>query len=105
MNAPASHAPPAFLQLERLVLSMPMAQTLGLKFTRIAPGDVEVEIPVLDAFTFRPGQLQATPGVRHRRLRGRGRRRHDPAAGLDQRDGVTCPLPPYQSKVEVRVQG
>jgi acyl-coenzyme A thioesterase PaaI-like protein len=40
---------------------MPMAQTLGLKFTRIAPGDVEVEIPVLDAFTFRPGQLQATP--------------------------------------------
>jgi hypothetical protein len=27
------------------------------------------------------------------------------AAGLDQRDGVTCPLPPYQSKVEVRVQG
>lgn len=61
MNAPASHAPPAFLQLERLVLSMPMAQTLGLKFTRIAPGDVEVEIPVLDAFTFRPGQLQATP--------------------------------------------
>jgi acyl-coenzyme A thioesterase PaaI-like protein len=61
MNAPASHASPAFQQLERLVLSMPMAQTLGLKFTRIAPGDVEVEIPVLDAFTFRPGQLQATP--------------------------------------------
>jgi acyl-coenzyme A thioesterase PaaI-like protein len=52
---------PAFQQLERLVLSMPMAQTLGLKFTRIAPGEVEVEIPVLDAFTFRPGQLQATP--------------------------------------------
>jgi acyl-coenzyme A thioesterase PaaI-like protein len=51
----------AFQQLERLVLSMPMAQTLGLKFTRIAPGEVEVEIPVLDAFTFRPGQLQATP--------------------------------------------
>jgi len=61
MNAPASHAPPAFLQLERLVLSMPMAQTLGLKFTRIAPGDVEVEILVQEAFTFRPGQLQATP--------------------------------------------
>jgi acyl-coenzyme A thioesterase PaaI-like protein len=61
MNAPASHAPPAFLQLERLVLSMPMAQTLGLKFTRIAPGEVDLEILVQEAFTFRPGQLQATP--------------------------------------------
>ena len=61
MNAPAPHASPAFQQLERLVLSMPMAQTLGLKFTRVAPGEVELEIPVLDAFTFRPGQLQATP--------------------------------------------
>ena len=40
---------------------MPMAQTLGLTFTRVAPGEVELEIPVLDAFTFRPGQLQATP--------------------------------------------
>ena len=61
MNAPAPHASPAFQQLERLVLSMPMAQTLGLTFTRVAPGEVELEIPVLDAFTFRPGQLQATP--------------------------------------------
>ena len=40
MNAPAPHASPAFQQLERLVLSMPMAQTLGLKFNRIATGDV-----------------------------------------------------------------
>ena len=61
MNAPASHASPAFQQLERLVLSMPMAQTLGLKFTRIAPGEVDLEILVQEAFTFRPGQLQATP--------------------------------------------
>ena len=61
MNAPASHASPAFQQLERLVLSMPMAQTLGLRFTRIAPGEVELEIPVQEAFTFRHGQLQATP--------------------------------------------
>jgi acyl-coenzyme A thioesterase PaaI-like protein len=50
-----------FHQLERLVLSMPMARTLGLAFRRIAPGEVELEMPVLDAFTFRPGQLQATP--------------------------------------------
>ena len=50
-----------FHQLEQLVLSMPMARTLGLTFKRIAPGEVELEMPVLDAFTFRPGQLQATP--------------------------------------------
>lgn len=51
----------ALAQLERLVLSMPMAQTLGLTFTRTTRGAVEVEIPVREAFTFRPGQLQATP--------------------------------------------
>ena len=73
MNAPAPHASPAFQQLERLVLSMPMAQTLGLTFTRVAPGEVELEIPVLDAFTFRPGQLQATPVAQGVALRARGR--------------------------------
>ncbi|MES2951882.1 MAG: PaaI family thioesterase [Pseudomonadota bacterium] len=40
---------------------MPMARTLGLVFTRVVPGEVDVEIPVQEAFTFRPGQLQATP--------------------------------------------
>jgi uncharacterized protein (TIGR00369 family) len=40
---------------------MPMARTLGLRFVCIAAGEVELEIPVQDAFTFRPGQLQATP--------------------------------------------
>jgi len=48
-------------QLQQRVLAMPMARTLGLRFTRVLPGDVEVEIPVADPFTFRPGQLQATP--------------------------------------------
>ncbi len=47
--------------LSRMVLAMPMAKTLGLRFNSIAPGAVEVEIPVAEAFTFRPGQLQATP--------------------------------------------
>jgi len=47
--------------LERMVLSMPMARTLGLRFIRIATSEVDLEIPVQDAFTFRPGQLQATP--------------------------------------------
>lgn len=47
-------------QLERMVLAMPMARTLGLAFKRITAGEVEVEMPVQDSFTFRPGQLQAT---------------------------------------------
>jgi acyl-coenzyme A thioesterase PaaI-like protein len=47
--------------LQQQVLAMPMAKTLGLRFTRVTQGAVEVEIPVADAFTFRPGQLQATP--------------------------------------------
>lgn len=42
------------------VLSMPMARTLQLAFVRIEPGQTEIEMPVLDAFCFRPGQLQAT---------------------------------------------
>ncbi|MDP3356598.1 MAG: PaaI family thioesterase [Polaromonas sp.] len=47
-------------KLQQLVLAMPMARTLGLKFNQLAPGTVELEIPMLEAFTFRPGQLQAT---------------------------------------------
>ena len=48
-------------RLQQLVLAMPMARTLGLRFTRVERGQVEVEIPVAEPFTFRPGQLQATP--------------------------------------------
>lgn len=40
---------------------MPMAKTLGLRFTHVERGRVELEIPVTEPFTFRPGQLQATP--------------------------------------------
>ncbi|MBO9514114.1 MAG: PaaI family thioesterase [Variovorax sp.] len=47
--------------IEDAVLAMPMARTLGLRFTRLAPGEVELELPIAEAFTFRPGQLQATP--------------------------------------------
>lgn len=39
---------------------MPMAQTLRLAFRQIDPGHVELEVPMLDAWCFRPGQLQAT---------------------------------------------
>lgn len=52
---------PAFSDLQKLVLSMPMARTLGLRFNSVSAGAVELEIPVNDAFSFRPGQLQATP--------------------------------------------
>jgi len=51
-------------QAERVrhaVLAMPMAQTLQLAFRRLEAGESEIEMPVLDAFCFRPGQLQATP--------------------------------------------
>lgn len=60
MSQPSAAQNP-FHQLEQLVLAMPMARSLELAFRRIAPGEVELEIPVRDAFTFRPGQLQATP--------------------------------------------
>ena len=47
--------------VEALVLSMPAAQTLRLRFDRIAAGQVELTLPYQDALSFRPGQLQATP--------------------------------------------
>ena len=47
-------------QVRDAVLAMPMAQTLKLAFLKIEPGQVELEMPVQDAFCFRPGQLQAT---------------------------------------------
>lgn len=48
-------------KIQQAVLAMPMARTLGLRFRSCAPGLVELEIPVDEAFTFQPGQLQATP--------------------------------------------
>jgi acyl-coenzyme A thioesterase PaaI-like protein len=47
-------------RIERAVLAMPMAKTLQLQFRHIEPGRVELEVPISDAFSFRPGQLQAT---------------------------------------------
>lgn len=46
--------------LQAFVLAMPMARTLGLRFVRAQPGQVDMEIPVAEPFSFRPGQLQAT---------------------------------------------
>jgi uncharacterized protein (TIGR00369 family) len=47
-------------QIRQAVLAMPMAQTLKLAFRHIGPGLVELEMPVQEAWCFRPGQLQAT---------------------------------------------
>ena len=56
-----SHPPQAPMEaLKGMVRAMPMARTLGLRFVHAEPGRVEVEIPVSEAFSFRPGQLQAT---------------------------------------------
>jgi uncharacterized protein (TIGR00369 family) len=51
---------PATERVRHAVLAMPVAQALGLRFRRVEPGDVELEMPVNDTFSFRPGQLQAT---------------------------------------------
>ncbi|MCM5682831.1 PaaI family thioesterase [Schlegelella sp. S2-27] len=55
---PAGLNPPDAVR--RAVLSMPMAQTLGLDVRRVERGDVELALPIRDAWCFRPGQLQAT---------------------------------------------
>lgn len=62
MTSTSTTAPASSLdQLQQLVLAMPMARTLGLRFTHVERGRVELEIPVAEPFMFRPGQLQATP--------------------------------------------
>ena len=42
------------------VEAMPVSRTLGLRCGAMAPGAVDIHVPMADAFTFRPGQLQAT---------------------------------------------
>lgn len=52
---------PAYAELvQRAVLAMPTAKFLGLQFSKVEPGQVELEIPSREELTFRPGQLQAT---------------------------------------------
>jgi uncharacterized protein (TIGR00369 family) len=53
-------AQPVIEQLKALVLAMPIVRTLGLRFVRVEPGIVELELPIADALTYRPGVLQAT---------------------------------------------
>ncbi len=46
-------------EVRQAVLGMPMARTLGLSFLDIRVGAVELAMPVLPGWCFRPGQLQA----------------------------------------------
>lgn len=45
--------------LRDTILAMPIAATLQLRFVHLAPGHVEIEMPILPALCFRQGQLQA----------------------------------------------
>ena len=47
--------------VQALVLSMPVAQMLKLRFERMEPGEVDLCLPYQESLSFRPGQLQATP--------------------------------------------
>ncbi len=58
MNATTPHHPLDTVRVR--VLAMPMAQTLGLAFDALAPGDVTLSAPVQAGWCFAPGQLQAT---------------------------------------------
>ena len=43
------------------VFAMPIVRELDLRFPKVGPGEVEVEMPYQDRWSFRPGQFQATP--------------------------------------------
>lgn len=58
MNSSVSNTP--LEALRDYVLAMPMAQTLGLRFDALAPGEVTLSAPVQPSWCFAPGQLQAT---------------------------------------------
>jgi len=47
--------------LERMIYSMPIAQFFGLRFTRIEPGSVEMEMPFRKELSFTEGAFQAGP--------------------------------------------
>lgn len=59
-DTPQPLPPQARQALEKIVLGMPMAQFLGLKFIDIGQGVVALEIPYREELSFRPGQMQAT---------------------------------------------
>jgi uncharacterized protein (TIGR00369 family) len=46
--------------IKQSILAMPVARTLGLQVLHLGEGRSEMTNPVAEAFSFRPGQLQAT---------------------------------------------
>ncbi|AOW11520.1 aromatic catabolism protein [Hydrogenophaga crassostreae] len=58
---PSNVSPEHLWQIEQRVLAMPMAKTLGLRYLELQAGQVVLEMPYADAFSFMPGALQATP--------------------------------------------
>lgn len=56
----ASQTQAAAERVRHAVLAMPIAKTLQLEFVRIAPGEVELRLPVQPALCFQRGQLQAS---------------------------------------------
>ena len=55
-----STSTPAAERVRHAVLAMPVAQALQIRFLSIEAGMVELELPINETFSFRPGQLQAT---------------------------------------------
>lgn len=47
--------------LAAALAGMPIVRTFGVRFVRIGEGEVEMEMPFAEQWTFRPGQWQATP--------------------------------------------
>jgi uncharacterized protein (TIGR00369 family) len=47
--------------LEQIIYGMPIARFLGLRFTHIAPGLVELEMPFREELAFTEGAFQAGP--------------------------------------------
>lgn len=61
MTSPSpSPAPGPCERVRAAVLAMPVARALQLRFRRLDAGASEVELPVSESLSFRPGQLQAT---------------------------------------------
>ncbi|MFO1321367.1 MAG: PaaI family thioesterase [Burkholderiales bacterium] len=52
---------PAIHPLIAALAAMPIVRTLGVRITHIGKGEVEMEMPFDERWTFRAGQWQATP--------------------------------------------
>jgi hypothetical protein len=51
MNEPTTHPTPSTQALQKAVLAMPMARTLGLRFVRAEPGATELQAGPMPRWT------------------------------------------------------